>query len=148
MAEIKVQKHVQASPEKVFEAATNLARLPERIAGIKRVEVLTTGPVGVGTRFRETRVMFGREATEEMEITGFDPPRAFTIGCESHGCRYRTEFTFAPSGAGTEVAMVFEATPLTFFAKAMAVAMKPMINKVAGLCAQDLEDLKTAVESR
>jgi hypothetical protein len=42
---------------------------------------------------------------------------------------------------------VSEATPLTLFAKVMSVAMSPMIKKGAGACGEDLDDLKTAVES-
>jgi carbon monoxide dehydrogenase subunit G len=147
MAEVKLVKHVQAPPDKVFRIASDFAEAAERIEGIQRVELLTPGPVRLGTRFRETRLMFGREATEEMEVTAFDPPHSYTLGCESHGCRYAAEFRFTASGTGTEVAMEFKATPLTFLAKAMAVAMAPMIRQVADVCAKDLDDLKRAVES-
>ena len=47
---------------------------------------------------------------------------------------------------GSELTMAFQATPLTFFAKLMSVLSKPMMKKVAELCAKDLEDVKRAVE--
>ena len=47
-----------------FAFVSDFANAPKRIKSILRVNVLTPGPVGVGTRFTETRVMFGREATE------------------------------------------------------------------------------------
>jgi carbon monoxide dehydrogenase subunit G len=147
MAGITVKKHVEAPPEKVFEVASDFAKAPEHIRGIAKVEMLTDGPVGAGTRFRETRIMFKREATEEMEVTAFDPPRSYALGCENHGCKYHSVLTFTPNGDGTDVEMTFEATPLTVFAKVMSVAMSPMIKKVAVECSKDLDDLKAAVES-
>jgi hypothetical protein len=90
--------------------------------------------------------MFKREATEEMEVTAFDPPRSYTLGCESCGCRYSTVMRFTPRGAGTDVAMTFEATPLTTFAKVMSPLMKPMVKSCLKQVAKDLDDLKASVE--
>lgn len=146
MATFTLEKHFQAPPAKVFEVVTDLRRAPERIRGITRLEVLTEGPIRQGTRFRETRVMFKREATEEMEITAFDPPRGYSVGCESCGCRYRTDFRLTPSRGGTDVRLEFEAVPLTFFAKAMSFLFKPMIKSCLKAMEQDLEDLRAAVE--
>ena len=146
MAGVTIKKHIEASPEEVFAAATDLNKWVERIRGIEKVELLTDGPLGVGTRFRETRIMFKREAIEEMEFTGFDPPNGYAVGCESHGCRYNTEFSFTPNGSGTDVEMRFEATPLTFVAKAMSAMMKPMLGSVGKVLEQDLDDLKAAIE--
>ena len=44
--------------------------------------------------------------------------------------------------------MSFEATPLTAVAKLMSSLMQPMIKKMVEICDKDLEDLKTAIESR
>ena len=144
---ITVRKQIDAPPERVFAAATDLANAPKRIEGITRMELLTPGPVATGTRFRETRVLFGREATEELEVQGFEPPRRFSIGCDNHGCRYRTEFRFEPSGEGTEVELRFEATPLTLVARVMSVLTRPLMGRLASLCEKDLEDIKRSIES-
>lgn len=148
MPELSVEKYIEAPQEKVFAAASDFANGADLVGAIQKVEMLTDGPVGVGTRFRETRKMFGKEASEEMEVTAFDPPRSYSLGCENHGCRFVTEMTFTPSGSGTDVAMHFEATPLTMLAKMMAAAMGPMLKKLADECGKDLDDLKAAVESR
>jgi len=147
MASMTVKKHVEAPPERVFAAATDFQNLPKFIRGIKKVEMLTDGPVGAGARFRETRTVFKREATEEMQVTAFEPPRRVALGCESCGCRYHTEFTFTPAGNGTDVRMTFEAQPLSLFAKVMSVLMKPMIKACLRESEKDLDDVKAAVES-
>src|SRR5262245_3572719 len=122
-------RHVNAPPDRVFAVAADLRRTSAVISGIKRLEVLGDGPIGRGTRFRETRLMFGREATEEMEIVEFDPPRGYAIGCESCGCRYRSEFRFRPADGGTDMEMTFNAVPLTFAARVMGFFMKRMMMK-------------------
>jgi len=147
MSEINVKKQIEAAPDRVFALITDLENAPSRVKGIEKLELLTDGPVGVGTKFRETRIMFGREATEDMEITAFDPPRSYEVGAESHGCRYHTVITVAPAGSGSEIEMRFTATPLTMAAKMMAVAFKPMMNTLVKCLEADLDDLKAAAES-
>ncbi len=146
MASVTVTRFFRAPVEKSFAVATDLRRAPERIPGILKLEVLNEGPIRVGTRFRETRRMFGKEATEEMEITAMQPPHSYTVCADSHGCRYRSEFRFAPKDGGTEVTMEFRAEPYSFFAKVMSVLMRPMMKQVAKLCAADLDALAAHVE--
>jgi hypothetical protein len=147
MAEFTLKTHIAAPREKVFEAATNLRDAPGRIKGITKMEVLTEGPIGVGTRFRETRMMFKREATEEMEITAFDPPNAYAIGCDSCGCRYHSEFRFTDNNSGTDVELSFQMKPLTFLAKVMGILLRPMMKMVSKCMVKDLQDLKESIES-
>lgn len=146
MASMKIETHIKAPVERVFQQATNFSNAPEFIEGITKVEMLTDGPVGVGTRFRETRIMFKREATEEMEVTDFRSPNAYTLGCENHGCRYQSEFQFTPVDGGTRVSMTFEAQPLTTVAKIMSILTRPMMKSVAKHCLKDLEDIKRSIE--
>jgi hypothetical protein len=141
-----VDRHIAAPPEVVFARATDFRRAPEFISAIVKMEILTAGPVGVGTRFRETRMLFGREATEEMSVTTFEPPKRYTLSAESHGSRYHTELSFAPDGQGTRMTMTFEGTPVTFMARVMSVLMRPMMKSMVKMCAKDLDDIKQAVE--
>lgn len=147
MASVTITQRIAAAPERVFALATDFAHAPERIRGIERMEVLTPGPVGVGTRVRETRRMLGKEHTEELEVTAFDPPRSYRVGCVSHGTRYDSELRFEPVEGGTEVAMHFEAVPLTLGARLLSFLARPMLKSVAKECGRDLEDLRVALES-
>ena len=144
---LAVTKRVAAPVERVFAIASDFAGAAETIGGITRVEMLTDGPVGVGSRFRETRRMHGREATEEMEVTELVPNERYALGCESHGCLYRTVFRFTPKDGGTEVDMVFEATPQTLMAKIMSILTRPALKMIGKVVEQDLEDIKSAAEA-
>jgi hypothetical protein len=141
-----VDRHIAAPPDVVFARASDFRRAPETISAIVKMDLLTDGPVRIGTRFRETRVLFGREATEEMTVTAFEPPKRYTLGAESHGSRYVTELSFAPDGQGTRVTMTFAATPVTFMARVMSVLMRPMTKGLVKMCAKDLDDMKAAIE--
>lgn len=142
-----VLEHVARAPvEVVFALASDFARAPENVPAIRRVEMLTPGPVGRGTRFRETRVMFGKEATAVLEVLELEPPRRYVLGCEEHGCRYRTELSFEPRGELTLMRMRFEVEPLTRVARVVALLMKPMMRGLAKSCAKDLEAIAGVAE--
>ncbi|MFE6223286.1 MULTISPECIES: SRPBCC family protein [unclassified Streptomyces] len=163
---VVVERRVAASPGRVWEAVTDLPDLPRVLSGVQRVEVLTEGGFGVGTRWRETRRMLGREATEEMTVTACEPPDRYVTIADSHGMHYVSELTLRPEnphrsggtgGAGATggpgacvLRMSFSARPAhgrapgpvgrllaRFGAKAVAKAL-----------AKDLDDIARAVESR
>ncbi len=147
MPSVEVQKTIAAPPGRVFEIATDLGRIAETMSGIDSAEVLTEGPFGEGTRWRETRTLYGKQATEEMWVTGFDPPRSYVVEAESHGSHYRTELTFQPEDGGTRVTMVFAGRPIGLLARVFSFLSAVMMKSVKKALDQDLEDLKQVAES-
>jgi len=143
---------IRASIDRVFDAIADVDHAAERISGITKVERLTEGPIGLGTRFRETRTVFGREATEEMTFAEFNPPTQYTLIAESHGSRYTSTFRCREveaeeaDGRATEVTLEFNATPLTFAARCMSILMKPMLKSMCKAIETDLSDVKRWVE--
>jgi hypothetical protein len=159
MAPFTMQKRISAPVDVVFEVASDLEHAAENIRAIEKVEVLTPGPVGVATRWRETRKMMGREATETIEFTAFDRPRSFTAGCESCGAYLETVFRFETANGmtpgaesatpGTDVTVETRWEARSLFAKLMSPLMSLMFRKTLRGCIEaDLEDLKRAAESR
>lgn len=148
MPPIVVKETVQAPIDRVFEALSDIPHAAEHISGLDRVEMLTEGPVGVGTRWRETRTLFGREATEEMWITDFDPPHGYTAEARSHGTYYVTPITLREIEPGvTELTFTFDARPETLMAKIMSKVFSGMQKQVVKLLARDLADIKAHCES-
>jgi len=149
MTQVTVQKTIDAPREKVFETFSDLRNADKNVPGILRCEVVTDGEIGVGTRWRETRVMFGKEHTEEMAIVAFTPQEGYVVSASSHGSDYRTEFIFREEGDSTNVTMIFGATPLTLAAKAMTLLMgSMMMGSVRRLIEEDMEALKQVCEER
>ncbi len=90
MREIKLTRTVAAPPQRLWEVVTDLDSVSRHISGISRIERLDGGNgFEVGTRWRETRTMFGREATEEMEVTGLEPGRSYTVEADGRGALAR-----------------------------------------------------------
>jgi uncharacterized membrane protein len=139
---------INAPIEKVFEVFTDLNKASERVKGITKLEMID-GPdrMQVGTRWRETRTMFGKEATEEMWVTELAQNASYTVEAQSHGTKYYSKYFFKRNGDATEVKMMFEGKPvstsaclMSFMGLLFAGATKKMLHK-------DLEDLKAACEN-
>lgn len=94
--EITLSRRIEAPAEQVWDALTDLERGPERLSSVTRVEPMTNGPYALGTRWRETRKVLGKETTEEMWVAENDPLQRTVIQASSKGAAYRTVFTLEP----------------------------------------------------
>jgi hypothetical protein len=97
---VTVERHIAAPRDRVWEALTDLPGMPGTLSGVARVEVLTEGPFQTGTRWIETRRMFGKEATEEMRVTACQAPARYVVEAESRGTHYVSEFTARETAPG------------------------------------------------
>jgi uncharacterized protein YndB with AHSA1/START domain len=107
---LQVQHRFSAPPERVFRALTDLDRAGEWLPG--HVSAVKHGGdgFGVGTQWRETRKVFGREATEQFEVTEMDPPRRLGLRVDgTKGASKRGEYLFTyvltPRDGGTDVVL-------------------------------------------
>lgn len=151
MSEIVVSKIVEASPDRVWEVLTNLDGAAETLTGVVSVQRMTDGPYAVGTRWRETRKMFGRESTEEMWVAESDPWRRSLVRAESGGADYVTEFTLTPldNAARTELVVRFGAqmtSPSTLQKLGMKVFGGLAEKASRKALEQDLTDIAAAAE--
>lgn len=142
-------KHIAAPVDTVFNVATDIEHAAEHIRGIDNIERLTPGPIGIGTKWRETRTMLGRQATETLEVTAFDPPHSYTIGCDSCGAHIKSTFSFTPVDNETDMTLAVELEARSLFAQLMAPIGRLMFDATMRKCLQaDLEDIKRVAESR
>jgi hypothetical protein len=141
-------KQIAAPPAAVFALFSDLEHAAGRIKAITKLELVTPGPVGVGTRFRETRKMFGKDCTEEMQITAFDPGHCYEVTAQSCGAEFRTLFHFEPEGTGTRVDAEFRSRSRSWFAKLMVPLAWLMMGTMKKCIDQDLEDLRKVAETR
>ena len=144
---ISVSARINAPVERVFDLFTDIEHAKEHVSGIIDVEMLTVGPVALGTRWRESRRIVGRVDAAEMEVTAFERYRTYTISHHKGGVRIDTVFAFQPAGDATQVAIEFGLggaglppgflTPLSW-----AIA-----GKVRRTLENDLADLKNQLET-
>lgn len=147
MPQFVVSTHFNCSRERAFAVCSDLDRIPERIPEIIRIEKLTDGPFGIGTKFRETRKMFGRESTEQFDVTEFAPPERFTMTAISCGVEFHAEYRFTPEGTGTRVDLTITSKAVSFFAKLMSPLAGLMTGTMKKAILKDLESLSKAAEN-
>ena len=152
MSEITLTRVISASPERVWEVLTDLEHAAQTLSGVTSVQLMTDGPYAVGTRWRETRTMFGRSATEEMWVAECDPLRRTEVRAESGGVAFVTQFQLMllTDGTETELSMRF-AADTTKSSGLQSVAMK-MFGRFAARASrksleQDLADIAAAAET-
>jgi hypothetical protein len=131
-----------APPDRLWAVASDFARAPERIKAITKVEMLTPGPVGAGTRFREWR---GRHGVD-MEVAAWSPPRSYSLRGYAMGTEFLSEIRCVPDGAGSRVEMEIHVRPKTFGAKLLSPLMALMSKGMVKMCAKDLVDIAAAAE--
>jgi carbon monoxide dehydrogenase subunit G len=148
MTEVVVSCTIAAPLEHVWSVLTDLERAPEHVSAIQSVEVLTPGPFGVGTRWRETRTMFGKTATEEMTVTASEPPRRYVAEADSAGAHYVTEFVVSPADQGaTQARVTFRGEPRSPLAKVASAAMGWMLRgSMVKALRKDLDELAEVCE--
>lgn len=142
-----MSRHIDADPKDVFAVFTDFANAADRISGIERTEVLTPGEIGVGTRFRDTRKMFNREATETMEVSSFEADRSYCIRSSACGCDFLSTFAFEPDAGGTRVDFQLQLQPRGLFAKLMSPLNRFMLGPVQKCIQRDFDDLQACLEA-
>lgn len=142
-----LQMDVDAPIDIVWAIITDLERSPEIIGAISHVERLDSGRnFGVGTRWRETRTMFGREATEEMVITAVEPGTSYTVEADGHGAHYVSTMRLEAIGdRATKLHMTFDAQPDGLVSKVMANTVgRLMMGSTRKALERDLTDIAKA----
>lgn len=133
----------------VWAAISDIDNCPAMLSAIVDLEVINRPKRGlVGLKWRETRMMFGREASETMWITDARVEEYYATRAESHGSVYITHLSLSEVAGTSRLTMTFHAQPQTFVAKCLSALMALMIKKsmVAAL-EKDLQDIKYFVEA-
>lgn len=147
---VEVSRQVKASPEAVWSVATDLDAAPKRISAITEVERLDDGHgFGVGTRWRETRKMFGREASEEMVVSALAEGRRYTTEADGPGAHYTSSVGVEPFGDGhSMLTMSFKAVPRNMIARVTSAAFGwVVLGATRRALESDLADIAAAAEA-
>lgn len=149
--ELTVTRETSASPEDVWAVMTDIEGTTQTLSGVTEIERLDDGEgFEPGLRWRETREVFGKEATEELEVTAVDPGRSYTVEADSGGTHYRSVLRVTPSATGATIAM-------TFGAEQTGGRISSLLTRTIGrlfqgptrkALQQDLEDIASAAEAR
>lgn len=144
VAPITARRTIDAPIGKVFDTVAHIKNFSEAIPHITRVEFLTDHHRGVGARFRETRVMRGREATTDLEVTEYIENHTVRLVSDSGGTTWDTVFRVRDVGGSTELLIPMTVEPHTLMAKLVTPLVKGMVGKAVEA---DMDAIKAYCES-
>jgi carbon monoxide dehydrogenase subunit G len=80
-----LKETINRSPEIVFDFITDAKNMVATLPTMQKLEKMTDGEVGVGTRYRQTRLIAGQSGEAEVKVTGFDRPTLFKVDTSLSG---------------------------------------------------------------
>jgi len=91
---------IKRSTDDVFRFIADFENTPKWNYFVTSVNKLSTGPVGVGTKFHQVR----KTDQQEYEVIAFEPPRAIEIQTTAGSVpAFRIRYQFKPVSGGTHV---------------------------------------------
>jgi hypothetical protein len=146
--QLAVDIQISAPRAKVWAAITDIENCTDMISSIIDLDILNlpTDTI-VDLKWKETRKMFGKEATETMWITDFVENEYYCTRAESHGSVYITKFSLKEVDGITTLTMSFTAEAQSIFVKMISTIMSLFIeNAMKKELFKDLVDIKKYVE--
>ena len=142
---IEIEKPI----EDVWNAIIDFKNCSNYIESIIRLEIIDEPKdTLIGFKWKETRVMFGKEATETMWITDYEENEYYETRAESHGSVYISRLSLSSIENHTKLTMSFSAEAQTFFVKILSLSMGFLMKGVMKKALmKDLINIKTHVES-
>ncbi|WP_044338649.1 SRPBCC family protein [Rossellomorea aquimaris] len=144
----EVKRSFHVSKEEAYTGLLDLDSAEHWMKGLVRIERMDEGPLREGSEWKETRKMFGKEASELFEVVELRAPDKIVLRCDgTKGTTGKGEFVFtyllASTGDQTEVTLLGEIKGLTGLSKWFGKLMAGTFKKA---CAKDLDSLKDYLE--
>lgn len=146
---IVCEQRINAPKDTVWQVITDWENCDKWIEGIEKVEILNKPEAGlVGLKWRETRTMMGKTATEDMWITEVKDKEYYDVRAESHGMVYLTRMELIEDGNGCILRWDFggeaQSTGTKIFGALLGWMFKGATKKAL---AKDLVNIKDHAES-
>ena len=127
---ISVSESIDAPLTEVFGLVSNPLLMSKAFPdSVKKMEVLSEHQLGVGARFRETRLLHGREDVVEIETVEYVENEKVLSVAETGGSLWYTGFAVAPADFGTVLTVSMEAKASSLVARIANFFMKPWLKK-------------------
>jgi carbon monoxide dehydrogenase subunit G len=111
MINIDLSTLVDKPIEDVFAFIGNLNNMPKWNITVRRVEQITPGDMGVGTKFKSVGKMLGRSIEGEMQITAYEPDTKLGVQMNAGPALVNMTISFQTVGTGTEVSLNAQSNP-------------------------------------
>jgi uncharacterized protein YndB with AHSA1/START domain len=140
--EVTVERVIGADPERVADYAMDPGNDPSWIGALTEVNVLTGGPVGVGTRVERVARFLGKRVVYVNEIEAYEPPRRLFMRSVKAPFPMTVSYVFEPVEGVTRIRITTGGDASGFYRLA-----GPFLNKqIERAVASDLDRLKAILE--
>ncbi len=140
---------INGSKAAVWAVMTDIANAAQILSGVEKIEIVEKPATGlVGLKWKETRMLFGKEATVEKWITQVTENANYTTRAEDGGFVFITTNGIGGSDGNVVLIGLHVTIAHGFAARLKSLPMvffKGMIKKAI---LQDLNDIKKAVEGK
>lgn len=139
----EVKRTIKIPKQKAYTGLLDLDSAKQWMQGLVGIARLDEGPIHVGSQWKETRKMYGKEATEHFEVVELNEPDKIVLRCDgTKGTTGKGEFVFtyllASSDDHTEITLNGEINGLTGLSKLFG---KMLVGTLKKACAKDLDAL-------
>lgn len=143
MSQTTAVRTIDAPLERVFDTVAHIENFAKAVPQIVATEFLSDVTSGVGTRFRETRLMHGREATTELEVTEYAENERVRIVADAGGTVWDTVFTVSPDSDGVQLTLTMDARPYRLLSRVVNPFIKGFVRRAIE---SDMDAVKTYCE--
>ena len=148
--EVSVSVNIAKPKENVWKSIIDIDNCMDMISTILAIEVLNRPAEGIiDLRWKETRLMFGKEASETMWITDAVDNSYYRTRAESHGSIYISTLSVESiEDQCTKLTMTFHGEAQSLLMKILSVLINPfMKGSMEKMLLKDLLDIKAFVEN-
>lgn len=148
--QFEVKRTLPVPKQEAYRALIDLDSAEQWMQGLVRIERDDLGLLKEGSQWRETRKMFGKEATEFFEVAELEEPDKVVVSCDgTKGTTGKGEFVFTyllkQAGEQTDVTLLGEIKGLNGLSKWFG---KLMVGPFKKACAKDLDSLHDYFEKK
>jgi uncharacterized membrane protein len=130
-------------PDAVFPWLLEEDKVPRWMGHIQEYRRLDGGPLGAGSRLRQTIELSGSRVSFELEIVRYEPPRAAEARFETNGVKVVNVYALDAAGAGTRLTQTMDAKPSGLAARMLIPVVQPRLERKL---AEDLERLRALLD--
>ncbi len=129
MKPIRTSIKINAPLERVFATVADIHQFSQAIPHITDVKILSEQQRGLGTRFRETRLMKGKEIQTELLVTEYVENERIRLVADAHGTIWDSTFSVRPVGDQVEMELYMQAKAQGMMAKLMTSMVREVVAK-------------------
>jgi uncharacterized protein YndB with AHSA1/START domain len=136
--------HIERSPEQVWDYMMDFSKAPRWRNLVRQIDVLTPGPLRVGSELLVTFDVMGKVKRTVSEVWALEPARRWGVRNAEQNVTGVFEYALAPELTGTRVTFTCDVQPHGL----MWLLLPWLLKSNRARYTQQLPNLKKEVESR